>query len=317
MNRNQNSTILVKSKRLALLFFMAALSVGRAGAQTAIVNGASQAGTLLAKTTNSYTFTATAGDNLVLRLGTTGFDGKLDLYEPYGGFVKTAASGNDAEIDFTATNSGTFTALVKGYSSGNTGTYVLHLAQFPEAFFVPSGESGGPMTGAGNYPGTIALAGEDIWAFTACTGDAIHLVLNTTNFYGNLDLYGPNGALLKTAASGTLATIDYTATNCGTFAALVTSYSSGGTGTYGLSANRLSDGLKLCPPVVEAATLTLNGVGGGAGATFVLYSATNAASAFAHWTSIETNQFDRFGVFGYTNGLSPATQQQYWRILVP
>jgi len=282
-----------------------------------MTNGGSYTRTLALGDLNLWSVTANAGDNLVLRLGTTGFDGNLRLYGPNGALLKTAASGADAELDFTATNSGTFTALVSSYASGGTGTYDLHLAQFPEAFMVPAGGGGGPMTGAYNYPGTIALAGENIWAFTACTGDAIQLVLSTTGFDGNLSLYGPNGALLKTAASGTLATIDYTATNCGTFAALVTSYSSGGTGTYSLSANGLSDGLKLCPPVIQAATLTLIGVGGGSGATFILYSATNAASAFAHWTSIETNQFDRFGVFGYTNGFNRAQQQQYWRLLVP
>src|ERR1035438_9891392 len=53
----------------------------------------------------------------------------------------------DAELDYTATNSGTFTALVRSFSSGGTGTYVLHLAQFPEAFLVPAGDEGGPMAG--------------------------------------------------------------------------------------------------------------------------------------------------------------------------
>jgi hypothetical protein len=194
---------------------------------------------------------------------------------------------------------------------------VFHLAQFPEPFIVPAGEEGGPMTGGGNYAGTINLGDEDLWAFTACTGDSIHLSLKSTNFYGNLDLYGANGALLKTAATGTDAVIDYTATNCGTFAARVSSYSSGGTGTYGLTAGGLSDGLKLCVPVIEGDRLAVNGIGGGPGATFILYSTTNVTAAVGLWTPVVTNQFDRFGVFSYTNGYNPALQRQYLRLVVP
>ena len=173
------------------------------------------------------------------------------------------------------------------------------------------------MTNGSNYFGTITLAGLDLWAFTACTGDSINLQLNPTNFTGNLSLYGSNGALLKTAASASLAQINYTATNCGTFTVLVNSYYSGGTGTYGLTANGLSYGLKLCFPVIRGANLTLNGVGGTSNVTFVLYSNTNAATPFQLWTPILTNRFDRFGVLGYTNGYNPAQEQKYFRLAVP
>ena len=82
------------------------------------------------------------------------------------------------------------------YTSG-TGTYVLNLAQMPEPFVVSSGDQGGGMTGSASYAGTITLGDQDIWAFTACTGDAINLGLKTTNFLGYLELYGPNGAPLE------------------------------------------------------------------------------------------------------------------------
>ena len=281
-----------------------------------MTNGGRYAGTISLGELDMWSVAANAGDNIVLRLGTSGFGGDLSLYGPNGALLKTVADGNDAELDWTATNSGTFTALARAYSSGGTGTYVFHLAQFPEPFIVPAGEAGGPMTGGGKYAGTITLGDEDLWAFTACTGDSIQLSLSSTNFAGNLNLYGPNGALLKTAASGTVAAIDYTATNCGTFAALVSSYSSGGTGTYGLTANGLSDGLKLCSPVIKGDTLSANGIGGGSGATFILYSATNVTTSFDLWAPIATNQFDRFGVFTFTNGFNPAARQQYLRFVV-
>ena len=116
---------------ILVIFYFALLCADTARAQTPLANGASQAGTLVVSTTNAYTFTANTGDNIVLRLGTVGFDGNLDLYGPNGALLKTAASGTDAELDYTATNSGTFTALVNSYFSAGVGTYVLHFAQFP------------------------------------------------------------------------------------------------------------------------------------------------------------------------------------------
>src|ERR1022692_77399 len=38
----------------------------------------------------------------------------------------------------------------------------------------------------------------DAYTFTANTGDSINLRLGTTNFSGELQLYGPNAALLET-----------------------------------------------------------------------------------------------------------------------
>src|SRR5215471_10105782 len=96
----------------------------------ALTNGDNQGGTLTANTTNSYTFSANTGDNIVLRLGTIGFNGELNLYGPDNAFLLTAFSGTDAELAYTATNSGTFTVLVSSFAAGGAGTYVLHLAQF-------------------------------------------------------------------------------------------------------------------------------------------------------------------------------------------
>ena len=173
------------------------------------------------------------------------------------------------------------------------------------------------MAGSASYVGTITLGDLDIWEFTACLGDAINLELKTTNFYGNLQLYGLNGVLLKTAASGDDAVLRYTATNCGNFAVLVSAYSSGGTGTYGLTANGLVDTMRLCFPVISGANLTVNGVGGPTNAVFVLYKTTNVATPFGLWTPVLTNQFDQFGVLTYTNSYDPAQSQQYYRFVVP
>jgi trimeric autotransporter adhesin len=284
-----------------------------------MTNGGNQNGTISLADLDMWTFAASAGDNIVLRLGSSGFQGNLDLYGPNGALLKTAG-GNDFDwtLAYTATNSGTFTVLVSSFYRGGTGTYVLHLAQFPEAFIVPSGDQGGGLTGGASYVGTLSLGDLDVWTFTACTGDIISLRLNSTNFEGNLDLYGPNGALLKTAGgNSTTWSLAYRATNCGTFAVLVSSYYADATGTYGLSANGLSEELRLCSPVISGARLTLNGVGGSSGTNFILFSTTNVAKPFGLWTPVLTNQFDQFGVLTYTNVYNPASQQLYFRFVVP
>ena len=280
-----------------------------------MVNGGNFAGTITLGDLDLWTFTANAGDSINLRLGTTSFNGKLELYGPNGALLSTAENSTDDLISYTATSSGTFTVLVSSYPIAGTGTYVLHLAQFPEAFIVPPGDQGGNMTGGASYLGTISLGDLDIWAFTACQGDLINLRLNTTNFNGKLELYGSNGALLKIAQNNTVLNLGYAATNCGPFAVLVSSFTTGGVGTYGLTANGLSVGLKLCRPVISGARLTLNGVGSSPGTNFILYSSTNVAMPFGLWTPILTNQFDPLGVLTYTNVYNAATRQLYFRFI--
>jgi hypothetical protein len=90
------------------------------------------------------------------------------------------------------------------------------------------------------------------------------ILANTTNFNGKLQLYGSNGMLLKKAEGSTDNLIAYTASNCGTFTILVSSddFNGADTGTYGLTANRLEDSMRVCFPVISGASLTVNGVGG-------------------------------------------------------
>ena len=158
-----------------------------ASAQTALVNGANQTGILIANTTNSYTFPANTGDSINLRLGSSGFEGNLELYGPNGALLKTAGDNStDQLIAYTATNSGTFTVLVSSFFGGDSGTYVLNLSQIPEPFIVPAGDGGGTLTNGANSTGTITLGRQDLWSFTANKGESINVRLGTFGFPGNL-----------------------------------------------------------------------------------------------------------------------------------
>jgi trimeric autotransporter adhesin len=285
----------------------------------AMTNGGNHAGTLTVGDLDPWTFNANAGENVVLRLGSAGFQGNLMLYGPDGALLKTSGGNNDDwSISFMPTNSGTFTVVVGSYYQGTVGSYVLHYVKFPGAFIVPPGDTGGGMTGAGSYLGTLDLGDLEVWAFTACKGDPISLRLNSTNFQGSMSLYGPDGALLKTVGgNNNVWTLNYGATNCGRFEVVVSSYYAGGTGTYGLTANGLSDILRICIPSIAGNNMVLSGAGGPTGATFIVLQSTNVEAPLASWTPLWTNQFDAYGTFGHTNAYHPNVPQQFFRYRVP
>ena len=188
----------------------------------------------LGKDLDPWSFTANAGDNIALRLASTGFSGSLGLYGPNGGLVATSAgNGTEWARNITPTNSGTNVALVGSYFGGGTGSYVLHYFKTPGAYIVPAGDEGGLMTNGGDYAGTITLADIDPWSFNANAGDNLVLRLGSTGFEGTMTLYGPDGSVLSTSGgNGTDWIINYRATNSGTFTVLVSSYFGGGTGSY-------------------------------------------------------------------------------------
>jgi hypothetical protein len=286
-----------------------------------MTNGGNYIGAITLGDLDMFTFTANTRDSINLRLGTTNFVGRLQLYGPNGALLDTVGSYPDRDdlITYTATNSGTFTVLVSDGYGGSTGTYALHLAQIPEAFIVPASDEGGPMTNGGKFTGTITLGDLDMWTFVACKSDVINLELKTTNFFGLLQLYASNGALLD-AVGGYPATDDlltYTATNCGTFTVLVSDGYGGSTGTYGLSVNGVFDVLRLFSPVISGTKLMLKGAGGTTNAGFILYSTTNLTTPWGLWTPVLTNHFDQFRMFNYTNLYNPATPQEYFRFVVP
>jgi len=285
-----------------------------------LTNGAVTPGTISLGDLDMWSFQANSGDNIVLRMGSSGFTTpRIDLYSPAGVLVGTFESNgaHDAVVSAVATNSGTFTAIVSSHFLDGAGTYTLILAKMPGTFVLSPGDQGGGMTGSGSYNGHIAVGDLDIWVFTACKGDAINLQLYTTNFNGNLHLYGPTGALLAKSDGATADTIAYTATNSGAFTVLVSSFFIDGTGDYQLNGNGLADGLKLCVPTIAGTNGNLGGVGGFVNAPFVLFTHTNVSASFALWTPILTNVFDSFGVFSHTNLFNPADPQRFFRLRSP
>src|SRR2546422_583599 len=67
--------------------------------QDTLTNGANQAATLVANTTNAYTFSAANGDTIALRMGAPGFRPQIDLYGPGGALLGANAGVNNFSLD--------------------------------------------------------------------------------------------------------------------------------------------------------------------------------------------------------------------------
>jgi len=174
------------------------------------------------------------------------------------------------------------------------------------------------MTGAGSYLGTMNVGDLDVWSFTACTGDALVLQMtkltNSSSLTPWIRLYGRDGTLLNSVANASSALISRTAPASGNYLVVLADDSSGygGSGAYTFTVNGLSSGLKLCPLVISCTNADVGGVGGTPGAGFVLFTTTNITTPAHLWTPIQTNLFDQFGVFSYTNLFNPAERQRYF-----
>ncbi len=291
-----------------------------------LTNGWMHLGNLDVGDLDLWTFSANAGDALVVRAGKTNASANLGtwvrLYGPSGALLGSASSGAAAEVAVSATNSGTYLVVIGdgNVGLGGTGEYRLTLAKTGEPVFVSPGDEGGPLTGAGIYYGNIDVGDLDVWSFDACAGDVLVLQMtrtNTTTLAPWLRLYGRNGVLLNSVAATPGAQLTRVATNSGNFLAVLGdgNVGLGGSGPYTLTANGLTSGLKLCLPVISGSKLSLDGIGGEPGTNFVLFTATNITTPAHLWTPVQTNQFDQFGVLTYTNQSNPAEPQRYFRLL--
>lgn len=290
-----------------------------------MTNGWMHTGLIVTGDLDLWTFNANSGDSLIVRVGeitgTNTFTPWLRLYGPNGKLLGSSAGAVAGEAATTATNTGTFLVVVadgNGALSG-TGNYRLTLAKTGSLVLVSPGDEGGALTGTSTYDGTIDPGDLDVYYFTACQGDGLLLrmdeLVTGSSLSPWLRLYGPNGKLLQSVFGAATAQITLVATNPGVFLLVAGDGSSGfsGSGTYQLTTDNLSAGLKLCPPVVIHGTnADVVAIGGDPGATMVLSTQTNVATPLSLWTPLVTNQFDAFGVFSYTNAFNRAEPMRFF-----
>lgn len=223
--------------QLVALFSLLVLCAGSVHAQNVLTNGGNHDGTVLQFETNSWTFTADAGDTVVFRTGrltqSGGFHPWMRIHNHNATLIADSDGASTAtarELEITLTNSGTYTVLVSdGSSSGynGSGTYRLRYFNLSEPWIVA--DDGGALANGGNHDGSIEIGDLDAWSFTAAVGD--RLVLRSASFNGNntnyrlwLRIYDSNGNLFADYGSGNAVTVTdwvLAITNNGSYTLLV------------------------------------------------------------------------------------------------
>ncbi len=251
--------------RLPLLLLSFAL-FGYVPAHAApIASGENQDGTIVAGSTDSWTFTLAVNDTVLARVGElsggSAFTPLIQLRGPDNVVIRQDSDGSDATVTQRATVAGTYTLSISGSSPTQAGSYRLRMLKMPGAFVVPTGDEGGALTNGGNHDGTIQVGDLDPWTFTAGVNDYILLrvgkVSGGTSYAPHIRLYGPDGALLKDDADSNDVAINHRATLAGTYTVVVNGYYAGNAGSYRLTYHKVPGTLTV--PVGDEGGPMVNG----------------------------------------------------------
>ena len=190
-----------------ILFLLASAFPIHVCAQGALQNGARAVGEIsTAGASDAWTFSANAGDGIMIRVGSTNFTPHIQLYGPENTILQETTSGNssyrDGFITYQATSTGSYKVLVSATFASQTGTYSVTLAQAPEAFVVSPGDEGGILTNGVANVGTIDRGDLDVWSFAANGGDSFMIRAGATSFTPWIRVYDPNGVLVEETTSG-------------------------------------------------------------------------------------------------------------------
>jgi uncharacterized repeat protein (TIGR01451 family) len=229
-----------------------AVSPGDDGSE--MTNGANHAGVIHRGDLDQWTFTATQGAAITLRIGEVGDDSPfypyIRLRGPNGTELANSWGPLAAEASVVAPSSGVYTVLVATNDSGYeaTGNYLLTLALTPGSYVVPSGDEGGTIThNAIDHEGFIHRADLDQWSFTSVQGTRITVSIGEPGtdspFYPYIRLRGPNGNTLATTWGAVSAQFEVNAPLTGLYTVVVASNDSGyaATGAYRLRVNGIAN----------------------------------------------------------------------------
>lgn len=204
--------------------------LGRAQAAT-LENGANATGSLAnSAAVESWTFTAAAGDYVLLRCASAHYQSRITLLAP-GGVTMGNQAGVEAVIAGVLPTTGTYTVQVRTYTNGS-GAYALRRAMVPGAFVVPNGDEGGPA-GEGEVSGTIAVGDIDLWTYQVAQGEELRVVVGTEGFQGYATLHGPNGVAIDMDAGNEIVFMRPSLA-AGTYTLILSANTMGGTGSYAM-----------------------------------------------------------------------------------
>ena len=204
--------------------------------------------------TDTYTFTANAGDTILLGISRVSGDlwPEIRLYDPDGNLLGAESSSHHVEVTKTLSIVGTYTVLVSdGFNGTRTGDYNLYLQRLNN----PGNAL--PLSFGQTVSGTIAIPAEmDTYTFPADAGDVILLGMSRVSgdLWQEIRLYDPDGNLLGAESSSHHVEVTKTLSIAGTYTVLVSDGFNGTlTGDYSISLQKLPSPT---PTVTNTPTLT-------------------------------------------------------------
>lgn len=284
----------------------AALTVPNGDEGGPMLAGANYPAAITVADLDAWTFNATQGDYIAIKIGEVVLSEIDPLFVPWirlvgpTGVVVSSAAGNlTATIAATAPLSGTYTILVTDSAisrePSHEGSYILTMFRAPGTFVVPTGDHGGTLLNNVTRSGAMYSGDLDEWTFSGTIGHAVNVtiseVINGTDpgFVPWIRLIGPTGAVVAQAAGATTATIAIASLAAtGTYTVIVAdsdiSREGSATGNYTLTA------IGVDPTVCDS----------GAVAGFTIIRATDVASLRERTNSVRTRY--GLGPFTFTDG---------------
>ena len=201
----------------ALFWLAAALPAGAAP----LVNGGSVVGVISGASVDSWEFSASPGDHVIVRIADTSagpFTPRIELFAPGGASISSASGNAVTTLEHDPTVAGTFTVEVSDLAGTETGGYELQFARFAGA-----NEFGLLANDSVNVE-TITLGDLDTYTFSAASGDHVTLRIADTSASGfrpRIELYDPSGSQVGANTGTAVATVQHGASASGTFSVLV------------------------------------------------------------------------------------------------
>jgi len=203
-----------------------------------LLNGNSRVDSITLGDLDSYTFEASWGESVQLRvadLDATALAPEMTVYNSLGAVQEYAWASDVARIAFTATSTGTYSVVVGDRNGSGAGAYSLHYARAPGA------NEGGLIANGASLSGYLDLGDLDSYRLNATATENIQIVMDegaSPALAPEIFLYGPNGALVASTWSSTLATLNAVAPTTGTYTVIVGDRNGTGTGFYGAGFTR-------------------------------------------------------------------------------
>lgn len=220
----------------------------------AMTNGSRYTGRITLGDLDPWTFTATQGHAVAVRIGEIpvpptvtdpGFYPYLRVISPQGVVVASSLGDLDAEAGFVAPLTGTYTVVVSAYYANGTGDYHLSFAT-DGSYQTSNGDQGGVLADGVLQTGNIDLGDLDVWSFASCQGRSVTVTMAEIpvgpgvpdpGFYPYVRVIGPGGTVVASSLNDLTTVVSFTAGLTGTHTVVASTYYAGGTGDYTIRVN--------------------------------------------------------------------------------